>query len=120
VIRLPSSEQCFDADEQLCECERFREIIIRPCFEVFHFIVHGIARRQYDDWYSGIMASQPRNEFRTAKFRKHQIYDQKVIGRFQSHFEPGPAISSIVYREPFRFESECHKSHNFFFVFNNQ
>ena len=49
-------------------------------------------------------------EFGTAKFRKHQIYDQKIIRRFQSHFEPGAAISSVVYREPFRFEPEGHKS----------
>ena len=33
------------------------------------------------------------------------------------HFEPGAAISRVVYREPVRFEPEGHKLHNFFFVF---
>src|SRR5580704_3289134 len=116
VIHLPSS----DSEEQLCECERLGEIIIASCFKVFHFIVDGIARRQYEDRYSGIMASQARNEFGSVEPRKHQIYDEKIIRRFQSNLEPGAAISSVVYREPFRFEPERHESHNFFFVFNKQ
>jgi hypothetical protein len=119
VIHLPSSQQCFDSDEQLPEGKRFSQIIIRSCFEVFHLIVHRITGCQYDDWHSGIMPSQPRNEFGSAQSRKHQINDEKVIWGFQSHFEAGSAVPRVVYCKLFRFESERHKAYNFFFVFNN-
>jgi hypothetical protein len=46
LISRASSQQRFDSDKQLCECERFGKIIIRSCFEVLHFIVHSITRRQ--------------------------------------------------------------------------
>src|SRR5258708_39012670 len=105
MIHLASSQQCFDADEQLRESEWFGEIVIRSCFKVFYLIVHRITGGQYKDWYSGIMSPQPRDKFGPAQFRKHQINDEKVIRRPQSHFEASSAISGVVDGKPFRFES---------------
>jgi hypothetical protein len=66
------------------------------------------------------MAAQSRNEFSSAQFREHQIYNEKIIGRFQSHCKTGSAISRFVHGEPLGLEPERHESYNLFLIFNNQ
>src|SRR5207249_11668289 len=38
-------QQSFDSDHQLCHCERFCEVIVRPCLEVSDFIHYRVSCR---------------------------------------------------------------------------
>src|SRR5580692_9443707 len=120
ALRRRAAQLSFYSHQQLRELEGLGQLVIRAGFEMHHFAVDFIPRREHQDRECRMRAAYAAQKLGATHLRQHEIEDQQIVIIGEDILFAVPAVGRQIDCKAFRAQSARHELRQLAIVLDEQ